>query len=350
MVQKKQITSQDVALRAGVSRTTVSLVLNNKHELSQISPKTAQRVIRAAQELGYIPNAAAQALVSKKAGVIGLVLSRSHHQISSDVFLTQVVDALVLEAHQNQMRVLLDVLENHEDQNSYQRLIQARQVDGILFSGPRTDDRALDLLAKTDFPTVLMGGLPASPFYSVDVDNIQAAKMATQHLISLGHRRIGCITNATPVFTAAADRLRGYRLALQENHLPIDDRLVRFGDFDPPSGYRAMQGLLSVQPNPTAVFIASDVVAYGAMSALHDAGRQIPSDMAVVSLDDVPLSAFISPRLSSVHLPISQLAKAAASLLIDLINGKRPTHKQIIFDTHLIVRESCGGQKEVKTQ
>ncbi len=343
MVQKKQITSQDVALRAGVSRTTVSLVLNNKHELSQISPKTAQRVFRAAQDLGYVPNAAAQALVSKKAGVIGLVLSRSHHQISSDVFLTQVVDALVLEAHQNQMRVLLDVLEDHEDQNSYQRLIQARQVDGILFSGPRTDDRALDLLAKTDFPTVLMGGLPASPFYSVDVDNIQAAKMATQHLISLGHRRIGCITNATPVFTAAADRLRGYHLALQENHLPIDDRLVRFGDFDPPSGYRAMQGLLSVQPNPTAVFIASDVVAFGAMSALHDAGLQIPADMAVVSLDDVPLSAFISPRLSSVHLPISQLAQAAGSLLIDLINGKRPTRKQIILDTHLVIRESCGG-------
>ncbi|OJX45879.1 MAG: hypothetical protein BGO78_11290 [Chloroflexi bacterium 44-23] len=350
MIQRKQVTSQDVALRAGVSRTTVSLVLNNKHELSQISPKTAQRVIRAAQELGYVPNAAAQALVNKKASVIGLVLSRSHHQISSDVYLTQVVDALMLEAHQNQMRVLLDVLENHEDRNSYQRLIQGRLVDGILFSGPRTDDRALDLLAKMDFPTVLMGGLPGSPFYSVDIDNIQAAKLATQHLISLGHQRIGCITNATPVFTAAADRLRGYRLALQENHLPIDDRLVRFGDFDPPSGYRAMQGLLSVQPNPTAVFVASDVVAYGAMSALHDAGKNIPEDVAIVSMDDVPLSAFISPRLTSVHLPNSKLAQSAGSLLIDLINGNRPARKQIILDTHLVIRESCGSQLRMNSQ
>lgn len=345
MSQKKQITSQDVALRAGVSRTTVSLVLNNKHEHSQISPKTAQRVFRAAQELGYVPNAAAQALVSKRAGVIGLVLTRSHHQISSDIYLTQVVDALLLEAHHHQMRVLLDVLEDHADRNSYQRLIQARQVDGILFSGPRVDDRSLELLARVDFPTVLMGALPGSPFYSVDVDNVRAARMATQHLINLGHTRIGCITNATPEYTAATDRLKGYKQALQENMLPVDDRLVRYGDFDPPSGYRAMQGLLSVQPNPTAVFVASDVVAFGALSALHDNGKQVPRDMAVIGFDDVPLSAFIHPRLSSIHLPVADLAQAAGRLLMQLINGERPSHKQVLLDTHLVIRESCGGQQ-----
>ncbi len=342
MNPRKPITSQDVALRAGVSRTTVSLVLNNKHELSQISPKTAQRVLRAAKELGYVPNAAAQALVSKKAGVIGLVLSRSHHQISSDVFLTQVVDSLMLEAHENQMRVLLDVLEDHEDRNSYQRLIQARQVDGILFSGPRVDDKALDLLAKVDFPTVLMGSLPSNQFYAVDVDNGKSAMMATEHLIQLGHTRIGCITNATPVFTAAADRMRGYQQALAAHHIPIDDRLIRFGDFDPQSGYRAMQGLLSVHPHPTAVFVASDVVAYGALSALRDAGINVPAEMAVVGFDDVPLSEYIQPRLTSVHLPIAKLAQAAGHLLIQLINEQRPATRQIILETHMVVRESCG--------
>jgi len=131
---KKQVTSQDVALRAGVSRTTVSMVLNNKHESNQISPRTVQKVLRAAEELGYVPNAAAQALVSKRASVLGLILSRRNHQISSDVFLTQVVDGLMQVAHQHQMRVLLDVLDDPNDQNSYQRLIHARQVDGILFT------------------------------------------------------------------------------------------------------------------------------------------------------------------------------------------------------------------------
>jgi len=343
MDPKRQVTSQDVALRAGVSRTTVSMVLNNKHESNQISPRTVQKVLRAAEELGYVPNAAAQALVSKRASVLGLILSRRNHQISSDVFMTQVVDGLMQVAHQHQMRVLLDVLDDPNDQNSYQRLIHARQVDGILFSGPRLDDKALQFLAEVNFPTVLMGALPSSPFYSVDVDNIQAAKMATDHLIQLGHQRIGCITNAKPNFTAAADRLRGYQLALKAADIPFDDCLVRYGDFDPQSGYRSMQGLLSVNPRPTAVFVASDVVAYGAISALQDAGISVPRDMSIIGFDDVPLSEFMQPRLTTVHLPITELAQAAGNTLIQLIHDQQPSQKQIILDTHLVIRESCGA-------
>ena len=348
MDAKKQITSQDVATRAGVSRTTVSMVLNNKHESNQISPRTVQKVLRAAEELGYVPNAAAQALVNKRASVLGLILSRRNHQISSDVFMTQVVDGLMQVAHQNQMRVLLDVLDDPKDHNSYQRLIHARQVDGILFSGPSLEDDALKFLAEVSFPTVLMGALPSSPFYSVDVDNVQAAKMATEHLIQLGHQRIGCITNAKPNFTASADRLRGYQLALKMHDIPFDDCLLRYGDFDPQSGYRAMQGLLSVNPRPTAVFVASDVVAYGAVSALQDAGLSVPNDMAIIGFDDVPLSEFMQPRLSTVHLPIIELATAAGNVLIQLINGQQPTPKQTILETHLVIRESCGGDQPKK--
>ena len=123
MNHKKQVTSQDVAYRAGVSRTTVSLVLNNKYEASKISPKTVQKVLNAAADLGYVPNAAAQALVRRRSGTIGLILSRSYHQITSDVYLTQVADSLMQVAHDNNMRVLLDVLEDVVDEYSYQRLI-----------------------------------------------------------------------------------------------------------------------------------------------------------------------------------------------------------------------------------
>jgi LacI family transcriptional regulator len=343
MEEQKRITSHDVARRAGVSRTTVSLVLNNKSEVSQISTKTVQRVMRAAQDLGYVPNAAAQALVSKRAGVLGLILSRNHHQITSDMFLTQVVDGLMQVAHQNNMRVLLDVVEDPGDQQSYQRLIHARQVDGILISGPREDDHALQTLMDIRFPTVLMGSLPGNNFYSVDVDNVLAARMATQHLIKLGHQRIACITNAKPSFTAAADRLKGYRMALVANQLQADDRLERFGDFDPQSGYRAMQGLLTVQPRPTAVFVASDVVAFGAISAILQAGLRIPQDIAVVGFDDLPLSAFYQPHLTSIHLPIVDLALTGGEILIQLINGKKPDQKNILLNTHLVIRESCGA-------
>lgn len=344
MDRSNQITSEDVARRAGVSRTTVSLVLNNKYKENQISSKTVERVIRAAQELGYVPNAAAQALVSKRSGVIGLLLSRYHHQIASDVYLNQVVDGLIEVAHENNMRVLLDIIEDNEDPLSYQKIINARQVDGIIYSGPRQEDRALEHLGRTRFPTVLMGALKETHFHSVDVDNVKAAKKATEHLISLGHRRIACITNATPNYTAAADRLLGYRLALQEHNIQEDDRLVRYGDFDPESGFRAMQGLLSVQPRPSAVFVASDVVAFGALSALQVQGIYVPQGMAVIGFDDVPLSAFFHPKLSSIHLPIHDLAREAGKLLIQLLNGQTPQNKHIILDTHLVIRNSCGAK------
>jgi len=344
MDQKKQVTSQDVAYRAGVSRTTVSLVLNNKYEASKISPKTVQKVLNAAADLGYVPNAAAQALVRRRSGTIGLILSRSHHQINSDVYLTQVADSLMQVAHDNNMRVLLDVLEDVVDEFSYQRLIQSRQVDGIIFSGPRLDDNALKLLSQVNFPTVLMGALPSKSFYSVDIDNVLAARTATEHLIKLGHSCIACITNTTPNYSAASDRLRGYQQALQKHNIVPDDRMVRYGNFDPQSGFRAMNGLLSLNPIPTAVFVASDVVAYGAMSAINKADLQIPGDVAVIGFDDVPLSEFFQPRLSTIHLPIQELAQAAGNLLIQLINGDTPENRQVLLDTHLVIRESCGAK------
>lgn len=345
MEPQKRTTSQDVAKRAGVSRTTVSLVLNNKHQSSQISEKTVQKVLRSARELGYVPNAAAQALVRKRSGVIGLILSRDQHQINSDVYLNQVVNGLINICHNHNFRVLLDVIEDEEETVTIQRIIRGRQVDGIIFFGPRSNDKTLTLLSKTKFPTVLMGALPDSNFHSVDVDNLAAAQLAVEHLIQLGHQRIGCITNATPNYTAAADRLQGYKLALSNHNLLADDRLVRFGDFDPRSGYRAMRGLLSVRPRPTAVFVASDVVAYGAISAIAEAGLSIPDDIALVGFDDVPLSAFITPHLTSIHLPIRDLAEEAGSMSIQLVNGESPAQKTLRLPTHLVVRQSCGANR-----
>ena len=217
-------------------------------------------------------------------------------------------------------------------------------MDGIIFSGPRLDDNALKLLAQVNFPTVLMGALPSKSFYSVDIDNVLAARTATEHLIKLGHTRIACITNTTPNYSAASDRLRGYQQALQKHDIVPDDRLVRYGNFDPQSGFRAMNGLLSLNSAPTAVFVASDVVAYGAMSAINKSGLQIPGDVAVIGFDDVPLSEFFQPRLSTIHLPIQKLAQAAGNLLIQLINGEVPENRQVLLDTHLVIRESCGAK------
>ncbi|MCJ7659328.1 MAG: LacI family transcriptional regulator, partial [Anaerolineales bacterium] len=210
----KRVTSQDVADQVGVSRTTVSFVLN-KVPGSQISDDTRRRVIQAAEELGYVPDAAARALVSRRAQIVGLVLARGPHHLASDAFITQILDGLIDVVRHNGMRLLTDIVEPHHQKGTYLELVRAKRIDGIILSGPRFDDDALQALEEDGFPTVIMGQLPETSLYSVDIDNCDAARTAVAHLVNLRHCRIACITNASTTYTAAAERLRGYRGALE---------------------------------------------------------------------------------------------------------------------------------------
>jgi LacI family transcriptional regulator len=338
----KRITSRDVADLAGVSRTTVSLVLN-RVEGVQISEETRDRVIQAAQQLGYVPNAAAQALASRRAQIIGLILTRNPHHISSDAFLNQILDGLITAAHEHSIRLLIDIVEAQHQQKTYHELVRAKRIDGLILSGPRFDDEALLSLQKDRFPTVLMGQLPGTDFYSVDIDNFTAAQQAVAHLVRLGHRRIACITNAAPSYTAASDRLNGYKQVLETHDIPYDETLVRLGDFDPESGFQGMNDLLDLDPPPTAVFVGSDVVAIGAKAAVVERQLRIPEDIALVGFDDIPLARYLNPPLTTVRLPASDLATRASQMLIQLIQGKQPPEKLVLLESQLIVRQSCGA-------
>ena len=196
-----RVTSHDVAKAAGVSRTTVSLVLNDVQGI-KIRPETRQKVIEVADRLGYVPNAAARALVSQRAQIIGLFLTRSAHHISSDAFITQTLEGLLDVVHQYDMRLMIDIIEPEHQKEIYLEMARAKRIDGILLSGPRLDDEALWELEKESFPAVLIGQLPGSDFCFVDVDNCASAEMAVAHLIQLGHNRIACITNANTSYTA----------------------------------------------------------------------------------------------------------------------------------------------------
>ncbi|UCD98708.1 MAG: LacI family DNA-binding transcriptional regulator [Chloroflexota bacterium] len=341
-MNKKRVTSNDVAEHAGVSRTTVSLVLNNVEGV-QISEETRQRVIDAALELGYVPNAAAQALASRRAQIIGLLLTRNPHHISSDIFLNQILDGLITSAQQHSIRLLIDIVEPRHQKKAYLELVRAKRIDGLILSGPRFNDEALFSLQQEHFPTVLMGQLPDLDFYSVDIDNYSAAKNAVNHLISLGHKEIACVTNAHPAYSAAADRLRGYQDALESAGIPFLKQLVRYGDFDPESGFQQMKSLLADERKITAVFVASDVVAIGAKAAIVEWGLHIPQDIALVGFDDVPLARYLDPPLSTVRLPASELAKRASQMLIRIIQGDPPRQKQVLLDSQFIVRQSCGA-------
>ena len=336
------MTSQDVADQVGVSRTTVSLVLN-KVPGSQISEDTRRRVIQASAELGYVPDAAARALASRRAQIIGLVLARGPHHLASDAFITQILDGLIDVVRHNGMRLLTDIVEPHHQEGTYLDLVRAKRIDGIILSGPRFDDDALQALEEDGFPTVIMGQLPETALYSVDIDNYAAARIAVAHLVNLGHSRIACITNASTTYTAAAERLRGYRNALESAGLHYHEGLVRFGDFDPQSGYEQMKSLLEIKPRPTAVFVVSDVVAFGAMAVTRESGLAIPDDIAIVGFDDVPFARFVDPPLTTVNLPATELARKSCEVLLQLIRKDFPDEKQLLLDTHLVVRQSCGA-------
>ena len=333
------MTSKDVAKKAGVSRTTVSFVLN-KVEGVKISKKTRMRVLQAAYKLGYVPDAAAQSLASGRSKTIGLILTRSPRQIASDTFLTQVLYGLINEVRLHDMRLLLEFVEDSHPRETYLDLVGSKRIDGIIFSGPRFDDKALQALLEYGFPTVLMGKLPDSAFHFVDIDNRAAARKAVTHLFNLGRTSIACITNANQSYTAAVERLQGYQEALEQFGLPYNADLVRYGDFDPESGYAQMSSLLKNGHHPEAVFVASDVVAIGAMAAIRERNIRIPEDIALVGFDDVPLARFLDPPLTTIRLPAAEMARLASKLVIQLIQGKQPENSQILLETELIVRES----------
>ncbi len=341
-MNSKRVTSRDVAEHAGVSRTTVSLVLNNVQGV-QITEETRGRVIEAALALDYVPNAAAQALASRRAQIIGIILTRNPHHIASDAFLNQILDGLITAVHNYSMRLMIDIVEPEHQRKAYLDLVRAKRIDGLILSGPRFDDQALMALESDHFPTVLMGQLPETDFHSVDIDNFSASYQAVNHLLNLGHQRVACISNAHPSYTAASERLRGYHRALESKSVAYDQELVRYGDFDPESGYGQMKDLLERDPQVSAVFVASDVVAVGAKAAIVDHGLRIPQDIALVGFDDVPLARYLDPPLTTVRLPATELAAKASETLIQIIQGTPPGEKHVLLDSELIVRQSCGA-------
>lgn len=338
---RRQARSQDVAARAGVSRTTVSFVLNNVPGV-KISKETRQRVLQAARELNYYPTAAARSLASGKTRRIGLILGQSKDRLAADAFLPTFLQGVTASVHRRNYLLMVQLSEAVPSHEAYTRLIREQQVDGLILSGPRSDDELLDELAEDDFPLILHGRLEGSEFPWVDVDNQAGGYLATSHLIGLGHRRIGFISNAPLSYAGAIERFAGYKLALSEHDIPLDNDLVRTAVFVPQSGSAAMTALLSLPDRPTAVFAASDVVALGAISAIQAAGLNIPQDIAIVGFDDIFLAAHACPPLTTVRVPAYGLGWTAADVLITLIEGDEEV-SSVTLETELVIRESCGA-------
>ena len=340
---RRQARSQDVARLAGVSRTTVSFVLNNVPGV-KITKQTRQRVLEAARELNYYPTAAARTLASGKTQRIGLVLGEGQKRLSADAFLPTFLQGVTASVHRRGYLLVLQMAEDVPSHEAYMRLIREQQVDGLILSGPRSDDPLLPELAGDQFPLILHGRLAGCKLPCVDVDNKASAYMAVTHLIGLGHRRIGFVSNAPLSYAGAQDRYAGYRQALTEHDIPLEESLVRTAAFLPETAKAAVEEQLGLPEQPTAIFAASDVVAIGVMSALQAAGLSIPDDVAVVGFDDIFLAAHTQPALTTIRVPAYGLGWTAAEVLISLIEGDEEG-SAVTLETELVIRDSCGAKR-----
>ncbi len=307
-----------------------------------IPVETRERVESAARELGYHPHGPARQLAAGASLTIGLVLRQSAEQVASDAFLAEVLFGLATAARAGGYRVLVEPLAPGD--GTYSQLLRSQHVDGLVVSGPRADDLDLAALVDDGFPIVIQGSRSDIDAPSVDVDNRAGARGAVEHLIELGHRDIGCITNAPLAYTAAAERLAGYRDALGEAGIAVDERLIIEGAFDAASGHAAMAALLK-QASFSAVFVASDVVAIGAIRGLREAGMRVPEHISIVGFDDIPLAEHIDPPLTTVRLPAHSLGESAGQLLVERI-ADRPVPARTLLPTQLVIRESTATMPE----
>lgn len=332
------LTLEDIAKQAGVSRSTVSRVINDK---PFVRDAVRARVWEVINKTGYQPNVAARSLASQRSYMIGLVLPHSVSYMFSDPFIPHLIQGIAQSCNRSDFTLGLFHASTKEDEKKmYPRVSRAGLLDGVILQAGHHGDPLMDRLIDSDLPLVFVG----RPFQSknvsyVDIDNIEGAYNAVSHLIRQGYSRIATIAG-TQLSTVGIDRKQGYIRALHDRDLPIDDDLIAEGDFSEEGGYQAMRDLLSARPE--AVFAASDTMAIGAIRAVRDAGLKIPDDIAVVGFDDLPVAKMTSPALTTIRQPINRLGSTAVETLINMINNGSKPHNRIILSTELVVRDSCG--------
>jgi len=336
-----ELTLEDIAKAAGVSRSTVSRVINDH---PNVRDDVRKRVLSVIEDTGYHPNAAARTLAGNRSHMIGLVLPRNVSSFFTDPYFPRLTQGIAQACNQHNLTLALFLVSTKDDEEKiFPRVSRKGLLDGILVQSGQIGDQLIDRLLTTQMPFVIVGRPHHSNGVSyIDVDNVNAAYNAVCHLLRLGYRRIGTI-HGTPDSTVSIDRLEGYRNALLERGRIVDPSLIVEGDFTEESGYFAMQKILVAKPD--AVFAASDIMAIGAMRAIREAGYCIPEDIAVVGFDDLPLTNPPDPLLTTVRQPVNQFGIMAVDILLDLIeNGTYPP-RRVIMDTELIIRDSCGANR-----
>lgn len=336
-MKRQRVTIRDVAAVAGVSYQTVSRVLNGKAE---VADGTRARIQAAIAELDYRPSAIARSLVSQRTHVLGLLTADF-----SDYTHARIIEGAEAEARRQGYIIFISGADRGPDGEPLSSMILSRhQAEGLLivYHGADRDRYEVFQGIPRDLPIVTIGYAPQRPDVAiVGIANVEGARLATEHLLRLGHRHIAHITGPMQ-FYASKERFQGYLEALAAAGLTLDHFLVTGGDWTSGSGYRATMRLLDTTTF-SALFVQNDRMAMGALQALRESGRRVPDDIAVVGFDDIPSTPYFDPPLTTVHQPTFELGQSGARLLIDLIHGQpRPTSPWRL-PTRLVVRRSCGA-------
>jgi LacI family transcriptional regulator len=341
-IMTRRVTTFDIAREAGVSRTTVSHVLNNQPGIN-LSAKTTARVLAAARILGYVPNSAAQMLVTGRSRSIGLVLPRADI-LAVDGFTPILIQGLNEVCRERGYRLLMEAISEPSGKNAYLDLAKSKRVDSLIVLNPRKGDLALQTVVKSKFP-VLLGVTAGRPDENaITTLEGRAGCQVTRHLIGLGHQRIAHISYASLDYVSVYRRVEGYRVALDEANLDFDRLLVVEGDFSFASGYHSMKQILASNARPTALFAGNDTIAIGAMLALREAGLSVPNDFAVAGFDDLPIAAYACPPLTTVATHAFENGKLLAEAAIKLMDNEEVGSRQNALEFELIIRESCGAK------
>lgn len=335
MIESGSPTLEQVAALAGVSRATVSRVVNGS---PKVLPDTVAAVEQAIRQLGYVPNRAARALVTRRTDSVAIVVPEPDSRVFSDPFFAGMLSGVsrTLAPTSSQLVLLIEPAEG--DDQRLLRYLRGGHVDGAIIISHHGRDNILQELAQLPLPIVFSArplGVDV-PVASVDVDNVAGARTGVEHLLAVGRRKIGTVTGPLDM-TAGIDRLTGYQQVMKEAGLP---ERIAYGDFTADGGEQATLRLLDDHPDLDGLFVASDLMATAALRVLSERGRRVPADVAVVGFDDSVLATTTTPKLTTVRQPVAQLGARLAEILLAKIAGADLTEPEI-YDTELVIRDSA---------
>lgn len=340
--EQMQPTLKDIALKAKVSRMTVSRVFSDKNNVSK---ETRDKIEKIASKMGYHPNLVARSLSSSRSMTIGIIMPKTKN-VFLDVYITQILSGISDVTQDLNYRIMFFPVDyNRDKKNLYVSISRSNLVDGIILLKTRKDDKGIEELAKTKFPFILVNHKNNSDKINyVDSCNIKGAKLAVEHLYKLGHKKIAFVTGEMHE-TNAIDRFNGFKKAMRDFGLQFRKEWIITGDFSKEKAYEACGKLFGSSTLPTAIFCSDDYMAIGVMNRTGELGLSVPKDISVIGFDDIELSSYIKPALTTIRQPIYEIGKKAAELLLDLIEGRKKTPIHELLNVELIIRESTSIKK-----